>query len=148
MLRVASISLAILWMANLCVGGPTLLWPGRFALSLCCGMLVLDEDALGSSGLHIAWCPPKVIEDMGPPAPFLPFSRTKPLSIHTLSRGATLGIPLWPLVFACGLCTWWVWRMQEQRAKRGQCLLCGRNRAGLAYMSPCPECGAIPGYRG
>ena len=54
-------------------------------------------------------------------------------------------IPLWPLPLLSLLTTAAAWRADAKylrRVREGACPACGYDRAGLAAISVCPECGA------
>jgi hypothetical protein len=56
-------------------------------------------------------------------------------------------VPLWLLALPLALVTGVAWTLdfrQRRRALRGQCLNCGYDRAGIAAMGACPECGVVP----
>lgn len=76
----------------------------------------------------------------------LPFGWRFSIEGMTFSNGITrtaLDIPLWILILASGIATWFLGRAARPRLA-GSCSHCRYDRSGLPSSAPCPECGKTP----
>jgi hypothetical protein len=152
-----AVGINAVWVINLYRVGVSYLLPGKFSVSICCGMVLIDEDPPAPSGkpvsiecqesrgLRMVWYEPMDLQGLSRRAPFLPFSErtTSGRGVMT-AQGWSLGIPFWPAIVLCYGGAILIWWRKRERLRLGLCTYCGYCLAGQK-SSRCPECGYMPG---